>query len=53
MMLRGQETDDEGTLIVANGSTGVLYKVDVETGAATAIDLGGATVNGDGLVRHE
>ncbi|CAM9948565.1 unnamed protein product, partial [Hapterophycus canaliculatus] len=44
------ETDDEGTLIVANGSTGVLYKVDVETGAAVAIDLGGATVNGDGLV---
>ncbi|CAM9667174.1 unnamed protein product [Scytosiphon promiscuus] len=44
------ETDDDGTLIVANGSTGLLYKVDAATGVATAMDLGGVTVNGDGLL---
>jgi len=37
-------------LIVVNSSVGELYKVDPDTGEATAIDLGGAVVNGDGLV---
>lgn len=46
----GQATDD-GTLIVANGSTGELYKVDPETGVSTVIDLGGEVLGGDGLVR--
>ncbi len=38
------------TLIVVNSFFGELYAVDPATGVADAIDLGGATVNGDGLV---
>jgi sugar lactone lactonase YvrE len=38
-------------LIVVQSNTGTLYRVDPATGAATAIDLGGATVaRGDGLL---
>ena len=38
-------------LIVVNTATGSLYRVDAATGAATLIDLGGASVpNGDGLL---
>lgn len=48
-----QATDDGGTLIIVNGSTGELYKVDPETGGATVIDLGGKAVFGDGLVRYK
>ena len=38
-------------LIVVNSTTGTLYRVDPDTGVATAIDLdGGAVPNGDGLL---
>jgi hypothetical protein len=38
-------------LIVVNSSTGLLYRVDPESGDATEIDLGGDTVtNGDGIL---
>jgi sugar lactone lactonase YvrE len=37
-------------LIVVNGFFGEIYTVDPSTGVANAIDLGGAVVNGDGLV---
>ena len=41
----------DGTLIVVNYFTGLLYTVDPDTGFATEIDLGGVTVQfGDGLV---
>jgi DNA-binding beta-propeller fold protein YncE len=44
-------TPDNGTLIVVNWVTGLLYTVDPDTGFATKIDLGGITVPaGDGLV---
>ena len=37
-------------LLVINSETGVLYKVDPSSGEATAVDLGGATLNGgDGI----
>lgn len=38
-------------LIIVNTTTGVLYRVDPETGEASAIDLGGADplITGDGL----
>jgi len=40
-------------LIIVQSSTGLLYRVDPETGAATFIDLGGALVTaGDGLLLH-
>ncbi|RDI72669.1 SMP-30/gluconolactonase/LRE family protein [Halopelagius longus] len=38
-------------LIIVNSSTGLLYKVDPESGDASEIDLGGETVtNGDGIL---
>lgn len=38
-------------LIIVNSSAGVLYRVEAETGVATLIDLGGASVSaGDGLL---
>jgi hypothetical protein len=38
-------------LIIVNSAQGALYRVDPETGDATLIDLGGASVpNGDGLL---
>lgn len=44
-------TPDNRTLIVVNYSLGLLYTVDPDTGFATEIDLGGASVpSGDGLV---
>jgi hypothetical protein len=44
-------TPDGGTLIVVNYALGLFYKVDPDTGFATAIDLGGMTFqSGDGLV---
>jgi len=45
-------TEDEKTLIVVHMVAGELYAVDTETGEASLIDLGGAKVYGDGLVRH-
>jgi len=47
----GIEASQSGdTLIVVNSSVGAVYTVDPVTGVADAIDLGGAVVNGDGLV---
>lgn len=44
-------TPDGRSLIVVNSTQGVLYRVDPATGRATAIDLGGASVQtGDGLL---
>jgi sugar lactone lactonase YvrE len=38
-------------LVIVNSTTGLLYKVDPESGEATEIDLGGETVaNGDGIL---
>lgn len=46
-------TPDGGSLILVQSATGQLFHVDPETGASTAIDLGGALVtNGDGLWLH-
>jgi outer membrane protein assembly factor BamB len=40
------------SLIIVHSSLGLLYRVDPDTGEASAIDLGGALViNGDGLLR--
>ena len=41
---------DGGQLLVVNSAVGEIYTVEPGTGDATAIDLGGAVVNGDGLV---
>lgn len=44
-------TPNGNTLIIVNSVDGVLYNVDPETGVATRIDLGGASVpNGDGIL---
>jgi outer membrane protein assembly factor BamB len=45
-----EATRDGSTLMLVNSSTGQLFTVDPATGEATLIDLGGAVVNGDGLV---
>jgi sugar lactone lactonase YvrE len=40
-------------LLVVNSTTGRLYRVDPATGAATEVDLGGASLTmGDGMLRH-
>jgi sugar lactone lactonase YvrE len=45
------ETPDHRALLVIQSNTGTLFRVDPETGEATAVDLGGATLpNGDGLL---
>jgi sugar lactone lactonase YvrE len=39
------------SLVAVQSNTGTLYRIDPATGAATAIDLGGATLrNGDGIL---
>jgi sugar lactone lactonase YvrE len=44
-------TGDGRTLIAVQTNTGRLWRIDPQSGDATAIDLGGATVaNGDGLL---
>ena len=44
-------TADGAALIVVHSTLGVLYRVDPVNGAATSIDLGGASVsNGDGML---
>jgi hypothetical protein len=44
-------SDDGKVLIVVHTTLGRLFRVDVDTGIASAIDLGGESVpNGDGLV---
>ncbi|HYI34468.1 MAG TPA: hypothetical protein VEX88_13495 [Glaciibacter sp.] len=45
------ETPNHQALLVVQSSTGILFRVDPETGAATAVDLGGYLLtNGDGLL---
>ena len=45
------ETPDHQALLVVQTATGLLFRVDPTTGAATAVDLGGyALSNGDGLL---
>lgn len=45
-----EATPSGDTLIVVNSFFGEIYTVDPASGAASAVDLGGAIVNGDGLV---
>ena len=49
--LNGIDASRDGRFLVAvQSNTGDLYRIDPETGEATLIDLGGATVvNGDGI----
>ena len=48
-----EATPDGRWLIVVNSSTGALYRVDPDTGSASRIDLGGASVSaGDGILLH-
>ena len=45
------ETPDHQALLVIQSATGILFRVDPETGVATAVDLGGVTLaSGDGLL---
>jgi sugar lactone lactonase YvrE len=45
------ETPNHRALLVIQSSTGILFRVDPETGDATAVDLGGVVLtNGDGLL---
>ena len=45
------ETPNHQALLVIQSSTGILFRVDPETGVATAVDLGGVLLtNGDGLL---
>ena len=47
-------TPDGKSLLVVQSNTGLLFKVNPSTGAATQVDLGGASViNGDGLLRDD
>jgi sugar lactone lactonase YvrE len=48
----GIEVTPQGDLLIVNGATGKLYRVDPESGLADEIELaaGGSLVNGDGLV---
>lgn len=44
-------TTNRQALLVVQSATGILFRVDPETGVATAVDLGGySLVNGDGLL---
>ncbi|MFC5929539.1 hypothetical protein [Cryobacterium melibiosiphilum] len=45
------ETPDRQALLVIQSSTGILFRVEPETGVATVVDLGGVVLtNGDGLL---
>lgn len=44
-------TPDRSALLAVQSNTGMLFRIEPSTGAATAVDLGGATVpDGDGLL---
>jgi sugar lactone lactonase YvrE len=46
-----EETPNHRALLVIQSATGILFRVDPDTGVATAVDLGGVTLtNGDGLL---
>jgi sugar lactone lactonase YvrE len=45
------QTPDRKGLLVIHSTSGILYRVDPETGVATAVDLGGELLpNGDGIL---
>jgi sugar lactone lactonase YvrE len=45
------QTPDRRALLVVQSNTGLLFRVDPDTGEATTVDLGGAVLtNGDGLL---
>ncbi|WP_157156760.1 SMP-30/gluconolactonase/LRE family protein [Diaminobutyricimonas sp. LJ205] len=45
------QTPNQQALLVIQSSTGILFRVDPETGVATAVDLGGIVLtDGDGLL---
>ncbi len=45
------ETPDHRALLVVQSATGLLFRVDPDTGVATTVDLGGYSLtNGDGLL---
>lgn len=47
------DTPNRRALLVVHTTSGVLYRVDPRTGAATVVDLGGALLtNGDGMLRR-
>jgi hypothetical protein len=49
--LNGIAPGSDGTLVTVNATTGQLYAVDLNDGAASEIDLGGGDLtNGDGIV---
>jgi sugar lactone lactonase YvrE len=52
--LNGIDATPSGrTLVAVQTNTGFLYRIDPTSGAATKIDLGGATLpNGDGILLH-
>ncbi|WP_127125665.1 superoxide dismutase [Georgenia sp. SYP-B2076] len=46
-------TPDHRALLVVQTATGLLYRVDPDTGNAKVVDLGGVAVkDGDGMLRH-
>ncbi len=46
-----EETPNHQALLVIQSATGILFRVDPDTGVATAVDLGGVTLtDGDGLL---
>jgi hypothetical protein len=46
-----EATPDGGWLLIVNSTTGLLYRVDPQTGVAQEIDLGGALLDGgDGIL---
>jgi sugar lactone lactonase YvrE len=46
-----EETRNRQALLVIQSATGTLFRVDPDSGVATAVDLGGVTLtNGDGLL---
>ncbi len=45
-----ERTPDGDALLVINSSNGTLYRVDPDTGVATAVDGGAGLTNGDGLL---
>jgi sugar lactone lactonase YvrE len=45
------QTPNRKALLVVNSTTGLLYRVDPQTGVATKVDLGGSSLTaGDGLL---
>ena len=47
-----ETTPDRNALLVINSSNGILYRVDPESGAATAVEADVTLTAGDGLLRQ-